>query len=317
MRADRLLSIVLLLQRHRHLTAKALAESLDVTERTIYRDIEALSIAGVPVYTRSGTDGGCFLDEQYRTSLNWLSGIELQTLMSGDNRTALSDLGMQHIRDNAVLKLLSLIPQRHQTEANLMRQRLYVDSSGWYGLTEPHPALPQLKEAVWGDFWVTASYESWEGDSQIRTFAPYSLIYKSERWYLAAKANPDGLMRTYRVSRLSDVQVLDQRFERDSDFDIATYWAAASAQFLQRLPIYPVILRAQPDAMLYFRNTMTGRFEVLEQNETILLLRVQYMVFEEARTSILGLGVLVEVIDPPTLHTAVLEQARALVAKYT
>lgn len=316
MRADRLLSIVLLLQQHKHLTAKSLSEALAVTERTIYRDIEALSLAGVPIYTRSGPDGGCFLDEGYRTSLSWFSGLELQTLMAGGNNPALNALGMGQLRDNAVLKLLALIPARHQSEAALMRQRLYFDSSGWYATTEPTPDLPILKEAVWGDYWIETFYETWEGERQTRRLAPYSLICKAERWYVAAKAAPDAPMLTYRAGRFSQTRLQSERFERDPSFDIEAYWAAASAQFLGKVPSYPVTLRAQPEAMPYFRTVLSGRYSVESHDNDGYILRVNYTVFEEARASVLGLGTLAEVIHPPELHTAVLDIARRWVDKY-
>ncbi len=316
MRADRLLTIVLLLQRQQHLKASELAEALGVTERTIYRDIEALSMAGVPVYTRTGPDGGCFLDEQYRSSLNWFTGAELQTLLYTSSASPLSELGMQQSMDHAVLKLLALLPSRHQQEAEQMRQRLYLDPSGWYGTTEAHPMLPLLKEAVWGDLVIEALYETWEGDQQPRTLAPYSLVYKSDYWYLVGKSYPSGSMRTYRVSRLTDVRLQTTRFDRDRDFKIAAYWEQASAQFLQRLPSYPVVMRVQPDAMIYFQHIFPGRFEFIEQNDDWWILNVHYTVFNEARTSVLGLGIAVEVIHPKELHEAVIGQAKAIIAKY-
>ena len=316
MRADRLLSIVLLLQRHRHLKAHALAEMLGVTERTIYRDIEALSMSGVPVYTRTGRDGGCFLDEHYRTSLNWFTGAELQTLLYTGSASPLSELGMQDAMDHAVLKLLALLPTRHQQEAEQMRQRLYLDPSGWYGSTEAHPTLPLLKEAVWGDWVIDALYETWEGERQPRTLAPHSLVYKSDRWYLVASRYPDGDMRTYRVSRLTDVRLQSTQFERDRQFDIATYWKESSEQFLERMPTYPVVLKVKAEAMIYFRHILAGRYDVLEEGKDWWRLRVYYTVFEEARTSVLGLGTDAEVLEPLELHTAVLEMARAIVEKF-
>ena len=316
MRADRLLSLVLLLQRHQHLTAKSLSEMLGVTERTIYRDIDALSLAGVPVYTRTGPDGGCFLDEQYRNHLNWFTGAEIQTLLYTGSASPLSDLGMEGVMDNAILKLLSLLPERKQQEAEKMRQRLYLDPSGWYESRESHPTLPLLKEAVWNDSLIDVTYENWEGDTQSRTLAPYSLVYKSDRWYLVAESQHSGSMRTYRVSRLSDVRLLSTQFERDLEFDIVNYWKESSEQFAKRVPVYPVKVRIRPHLMIYFRSVLYGRYTILEQNEDWWLLRVEYTVFEEARSSVLGLGLDAEVIEPQSLYVAVIEQARAIVKKY-
>lgn len=316
MRADRLLSIVLLLQRHHQLTAKALSDSLGVTERTIYRDIEALSMSGVPVYTRTGPDGGCFLDDTYRTSLNWFTGAELQTLLYTGTASPLSELGMDTTADNAILKLLALLPNHHQQQVEQMQQRLYLDPSGWYDSDETHPMLPKIKEAVWNDRVMDAQYENWEGDGKAVTLHPYSLVYKSGRWYLVARRDDKDTMRTYRVSRFTEVRLQLRTFERDSSFNIATYWADASMQFQQRLPEFTVTLRVKKHTLIYFQHMMAERYTVIEQSDTWWVLDVQYMVFEEARTSVLGLGTDVEVIAPQTLLTAVIEQAKAIVAKY-
>lgn len=316
MRADRLFSIVLLLQRHGQMTARALAESLGVTERTIYRDIDALSLAGVPVYTRSGPDGGCFLDEGYRSNLGWFTGTELQALLYTGSASPLAELGMQQALDDAVLKLLARLPDRLQREATFMQQRLYLDPSGWYGTGADHTALPLLREAVWGDRWITATYQNWEGERQPRTLAPYSLVYKVGLWYLVGVNRERANVRTYRVSRLSDVTVLGDRFDRDPDFDIAAYWSEAAAQFFEQMKTYPVVVRVHPYMLPYFRTALPGRWEILEESVESLLMRVDYTGFEEARTSVLGMGTYARVVEPESLHTAVVAQAREIVAAF-
>lgn len=314
MRADRLLSLMLLLQKHKRITAQELADRLGVSERTIYRDMDALGLAGIPVYTRPGPDGGCFLAERYRSSLNWFTGAELQTLLYTGSASPLSDLGMQEAMDNALLKLLANLPQRQRRAADLMQQRLYLDPTGWYGTRDDHLHLLTLKEAVWQDKIIEIQYTTWDGTQKQHILQPYSLVYKSDRWYLVAKR--DRTMRTYRVSRIADVRVTMQSFERDHTFEVAAYWAQASRQFQQRVPAYPVILRVSPALMTYFQTMMVGRYEVLEAHETYLLLHVQYTVFEEARTSVLGLGSDVDVISPDELQQAVIQYARAIVTKF-
>lgn len=316
MRADRLLSIVLLLQRDGRFTAHGLAAALGVTERTIYRDIEALGLAGVPIYTRPGPDGGCFLDEGYRNRLNWFTSTELQTLLYTGSASPLADLGLEKAMDNAVLKLLALLPGRSQQEADAMRQRLYLDPTGWYGFGEAHPTLPALKDAVWEDRLIDAVYENWEGQRKPVTLAPYSLVYKVGNWYLVAASQRSGQLRTYRAARLSQVELRDEHFERPADFDVIAYWTQASEEFIGRLPTYPVELRAYKGVMVYFQQVMAGRYEILARGKEWLRLRVDYMVFEEARTSVLGLGADVEVITPPELHTAILDQAAAILDKF-
>ncbi len=316
MRADRLLSIVLLLQQHHQLTAKSLSDRLGVTERTIYRDIEALSMAGVPVYTRTGPEGGCFLDEHYRSSLNWFTTSELQALLYTGTASPLSELGMKPAVDNAILKLLARLPNQ-QKQIDQMQQRLYLDPSGWYGNHEAYPLLPQLKEAVWGNVVISTIYESWDGIQKSATLYPYSLVYKSGRWYAVAMDADTKAFRTYRVSRFADVTLESDTFERDPDFNIIAYWTEASEKFNQRLPSYPVRLRIGKDMLIYFQHQYAGRYEIVESNDDSYILDVQYMVFEEARTSILGLGTDAEVIAPPNLQKAIIEQAQAIVDKYT
>ncbi|MEM9951769.1 MAG: YafY family protein [Chloroflexota bacterium] len=317
MRADRLLSIILLLQRHHQMTAQALAQSLGVSERTIYRDIDALSLAGIPVYTKSGPDGGCYLDSHYRGSLNWFTGAELQALLFTGTASPLADLGMASVMDNAVLKLLSLIPERRQAQADLMRQRLYLDSSSWYGETDSTMSLADLKEATWNDLIIEVHYINWNGHEQSRRLAPYSLVYKSNRWYLVAKNLDSEEMRTYRVGRITDVHLTNEIYERDATFDIVAHWETASEAFTTQLPEYPVRLRVKIHMLSYFQTVFIGRFDIIEQSEEWLTLDVQYSVFEEALSSVLGLGADVEVIEPLALHDAVLRQAQAILEKWS
>ncbi len=316
MRADRLLSIVLLLQKQRHVKAKTLAETLGVTERTIYRDIDALSLAGIPVYTKTGPDGGCFIEETYRVGLNWFTDSELQTLLYTGSTTLLSDLGIESVADNAILKLLSLLPERFQQQTRQMQQRLYLDPSSWYEGKDSYPTLPKLKEAVWNDTVISVEYETWEGDQKELMLHPYSLVYKSGRWYLVGVDTGREQMRTYRVARINDVVILNEQFERDSQFNIVEYWRDASEQFNRRVPEYPVRLRARPDAMIYFQHMMPGRYKVLERSTEWYVLQVTYTVFEEARTSVLGLGTSVEVIEPRELNDGVIALAQEIVDKY-
>lgn len=313
MRADRLLSIMLLLKQHGHMTAQALAEQLEVTERTIYRDMTALSTAGIPVFTRSGPEGGCFLDPHFRSRLNWFTPEELQTLLYAGSASPLSALGIQRSMDNAILKLLSMLPK--QIPNTLMQQRLYLDPSGWYGTLEEHQALPLLKEAVWNDWQITARYETWQGQPQEISLAPYSLVYKADRWYVVALNLHRQQLRIYRAARLTDIQLQATHFERNPEFDIQAYWNEAHQRFLGQLPSYPVTLRVHPDSLIYFRHTLAGRYEVLEKNAHWWTLQVHYMVFEEARSSVLGLGDAVEVVEPAALGQAVLDQARAILKR--
>jgi predicted DNA-binding transcriptional regulator YafY len=158
MRADRLISMMLMLSNRDRMTAAELADALEVSERTIYRDIEALSMAGVPVYTQSGPSGGLFLDEHYRVSLTNLSQTEMQTLFIAGAAEPLRDLGLDRKAEDAALKLLAALPTRQRDDAERLRQRVFLDPSGWYPAEEGLPHLPALQRAVWEDHPVTITY---------------------------------------------------------------------------------------------------------------------------------------------------------------
>lgn len=317
MRADRLIRIVMLLQRHHRLTAKVLAQHTGVTERTIYRDIEALGLAGIPVYTQTGPEGGCFLDERFRAGLNWFTGDELQALLYTGSASPLTALGLRQPMESAVLKLVALLPERYQQQADQMRQRLYFDPSGWFGNDDGRPDLTMLKQAVWENHVIEADYVTWAGEQQALVLAPYSLVYKADHWYLVAAKIPDEAMHVYRVTRLHDVRLQSTTFQRRMDFDIAAYWQTASADFLGKMPVYPVMLRIPSALMTVVEQVMSGRYSIIERDVESTLIRVQYTVFEEARTSVLGFGPSVDVIEPGELRDAVIAQARAIAAKYT
>ena len=317
MRADRLLSIIVLLQKHHRLTATDLSQRLGVTERTIYRDIEALSMAGVPVYTQTGPDGGCFLDEEYRSQFHWFTEAELQTLLFTGSTIPLSELGMQDAKENASLKLFALLSKSRQQYSEKMRQRLHFDATDWYGThNEDLPSLPLLKDAIWRDVLIDIHYENWDGERKPYTLAPYSLVYKAYKWYLVAYNSQRDLMLTYRVSRISNITITKTPFERNSEFDIERYWQETSEKFQKKVPSYPVTLRVKPNVMTYFKTLFVGRYEILEKNTDWWILEVKFTVFEEARTSVLGLGTEVEVIQPKALHLAVIELAQAIIHKH-
>src|SRR5215210_9043402 len=148
MRADRLLSIVLLLQAHHHLTSRELAGRLEVSERTIHRDMEALSFAGIPVVAERGTGGGWSLLGEYRTSLTGLNEAEIQSLFVTKPARLLADLNLEKAAEGALLKLLAALPSVYRRGAEYARQRIYVDVTGWQRTDEAVPLLHVLQDAI-------------------------------------------------------------------------------------------------------------------------------------------------------------------------
>lgn len=224
MRADRLLSIILLLQTRGKMTAKALAEELEVSRRTILRDINALSFSGVPVYSEGGHGGGFSLAEEYRTTLTGLNTREVQSLFVSSNNEALRYVGLGDAGERLILKLLAALPNTHHSTADHIRQRLMIDPTWWWHDASISPFWEEIQRAVYEDRMIKAQYENFDGKIAERTLAPYSLICKSSVWYLLAER--DGELRTYRVNRFHSVQLLDGSFTRRPDFDLPAFWRA-------------------------------------------------------------------------------------------
>src|SRR6266487_2179317 len=194
MRADRLLSIVLLLQIHRRMTAHELARRLEVSDRTIYRDMDALSAAGIPVYAERGTGGGCSLLEAYRTNLTGLTEAEVRTLFLPGTSRLVADLGLSDAFEAAFLKLLAALPSIYHRAAEDARQRIYVDTTRWNYPAEHVPHLHTIQEAVWQERKLQLSYQRGDGTTVQRLVDPLGLVAKAGVWYLVAAV--EGETRT-------------------------------------------------------------------------------------------------------------------------
>lgn len=318
MRADRLLSILLLMQTNQRLTAGDLARRLEVSERTIYRDMEALSSAGVPVYAERGSGGGWSLLEAYRTDLNGLSEAEAQTLFLANPSHLLSDLGWRQTAETALIKLLAALPGSQRRDAEFVRQRIHIDVTGWRGSTEDVSALPTLQEAIWQERKLALTYRRGDGATVERQVEPLGLVAKGSVWYLVAAVEAEP--RTYRVSRVQAAEVMTESFVRPETFDLAAYWAESKAQFIADLPRYPATLRVDPTILPRLR--FSGRFARIQQidpPEADGWQRVvmQFDTMDEASGYVVGFGSKIEVVEPPELREQVINLAKSVVAFYT
>lgn len=319
MRADRLLSILLLLQVHRRLTARDLAKRLEVSERTIHRDMEALSMAGVPVVAGRGTGGGWGLLEAYRTNLTGLNEAEIQAVFLSGPPRLLADLGLDKAAQAALIKLLAALPALSRRNAEEIRQRIYVDAASWRQPGEAIPFLPTLQEAIWLERKVRLSYQrGGDGAAIERLVEPLGLVAKGSIWYLVAAV--EGEFRSYRVSRVQDATLTDEPFVRPRDFDLAAYWEQSTTEFKANLPRYPAILRADPAILPRIRQeSHYTRIQQVGLPEADGWVTVDILFEEEhsAREYILSFGPQIEVLEPAALREQVLEAAQGIVARYT
>jgi predicted DNA-binding transcriptional regulator YafY len=227
MKSDRLLSALLLLQARGRVTERELAERLEVSQRTVHRDMEALSAARVPLSAVRGSQGGWELEKGWRTQVPGLDEAELRALLMAQPR-ALGHSRLAAAAESALNKLMAALPVPMQAQAAAMRERLHVDPTGWRGTGEDLSMLPAVQEAVAGDRKLAFDYTRADGQKGPRTVEALGVVAKGLTWYLVARGT-NGI-RTYRVSRMAVVRVLAARFERPAQFDLAVYWKESTAK---------------------------------------------------------------------------------------
>lgn len=247
MRADRLLSIMLLLQSNGKMTTFKLAELLEVSRRTILRDIDALTTAGVPIYTESGQGGGVYLDEKYQISLTGLNLDEIRSLFISSWPGPLKDIGLEFAAESSYLKLKAALPASHQNEVELIRQSIHIDSYEWWSNSRSIQFLTELLTAVFQGTITNVIYKRADGNIIERVLEPYRLVAKATVWYLIAAHN--GQFRTYKVSRFQAVELLGESFERVANFDLRGYMADQIKRYYLEAPHYTCTLEMKTECI--------------------------------------------------------------------
>lgn len=313
MRADRLLAMLMLLQTHRRLTAHQLAVELEVSERTIYRDIVALNSAGVPIYTQGGPGGGILLLEDYRVDLTGLRPEEAQALSMLSIPEPLVRLGVGQELKAALLKLAAALPSSVRQEQTQAHQRIHLDATWWFQPEEPTPHLHTIKQAVWQDRLLRITYQGEFSFIGEQIVAPYGLVAKASVWYLVyAYASR---IRTRRIARILSAELLTETFERPDDFDLSAFWQQWCPQSEQNRPAYEVRIKVAP--------TLAERLPMLlQENQPDLLnappapseaewptMTFHFESFESARTRLMGFGGAVEVLEPFALRKSLADYA--------
>lgn len=320
MRASRLVAIVLLLQNRGRMTAPQLAAELEVSVRTIYRDLDALCTSGVPVYAETGPQGGYRLIEGYQTRLTGLTAEEAEALLLAGVPGPLGDLGLGAAVTGGQRKLLAALPGHLRAQATKARERYHVDLAVWFRQPDVPPLLGQVAAAVWEDRRVAMGYEPDVGPPWTREVDPLGLVLKVSTWYLAG-ARPRGL-RAYRVDRITSIEVLGQPCRRPEGFELAGFWRRWLADFEARLPAVAVEVRARPEAVPRLRYLVDHRslgstdWDGQAEDDGWIRLALTFERLSEARTALLGLGDLVEVLEPAELRAGMAGTARRLAGLY-
>ena len=307
MKADRLLSALLLLQAHGRLSGRELAERLEVSARTVHRDMEALSASGVPVFALRGAQGGWQLDEGWRTQVPGLDEVELRALLMAQPR-AIGDSRLAAAAERALGKLMAAMPGAMREQAVSIRQRLYVDTTAWRGTSENLTMLRVVQEAVSRDRKLRITYRKPRGEKSVRVVDPLGLVAKGSTWYLVA--NSARGLRTFRVSRIESAVILDITCKRPPHFDLGAHWREATEKFKEGWQKIDVTLRLDAKTAASMKRWMS--MEVIESGDGWETARMRFDHPEEATFVVLGMGKGVEVLEPQSLKERVEEQIQAM-----
>jgi len=319
MRADRLLSILILLQTRGRMSAGQLARELEVCERTIYRDVVALSSAGIPIYGEAGADGGYQLLDSYRTNLTGLSEGEVRALFLLNMPGVLGKLGLSQELKTAMLKLTAALPESRRREEERVRQRYYVDAGWWSQADEPLPHLQTIQQAVWEDRKLAITYVPLFDVQIERLVDPYGLAAKSGAWYLVFARQ--GRVRTRRVADILDARLGDEKFERPVDFNLAEFWKSWCAEEEQSSSGYPVTVRVSTRALpaLIQRFGERVRQQLADAPEEVdgsRILTLNFRWIGDARERLLPFGSGVEVLEPFSLRASLADIAEQTARLY-
>ena len=314
-RASRLVNVLLLLQTRGQMTASQLAAELEVSVRTVHRDVEALSEAGVPIYAERGPQGGVRLVEGYRTRLTGLTNEEAEGLFLSGLPGPAAELGLGTVVAGARLKVLAALPPELRTRATRIAERFHLDAPGWFQSSEPLPHLGPLAGAVWDNRRVSIVYRRPER-TVTRELDPLGLVLKGGVWYMVGRSA--GQIRTYRVSRIAGVTELAERFERPADFDLAAHWSSSIAAYERDHPRVDVLLRVPPAGLERVLDIAGGRLvgspEAAPDGSIAVKLRFEW--WDEAVPIAVWIGESGEVVEPESLRRAVVKAARGVLDRY-
>ena len=308
MRAARLISLLLLLQNRGRMTAQALAEELEVSVRTVYRDVESLGAAGVPIFADRGPAGGYQLLDGYRTRLTGLTGAEAGTLFLAGMPGPAAELGLGSVLAAAELKLRAALPGELGDRADRVRERFHLDAPGWFRADEPVPHLAVLAGAVWDGRRLSVRYRRWKAPREVsRMLDPLGVVLKAGRWYLVATHH--DRTTAYRVANVLDAVVLDEPATRPDGFDLAAFWRDWTQRYESSVYTAYATVRMTTAALDFMpfvfppEMSRVARARAGDPDDTgRVLTEVPIESVRHGHTELLKLGAEAEVLAPPELR---------------
>ncbi|MBV8152759.1 MAG: YafY family transcriptional regulator [Candidatus Eremiobacteraeota bacterium] len=304
--------MLLLLQARSPRPARELAAALEVSDRTVYRDVDALSASGIPIFATRGAQGGIHLVDGYRRAIAELDEDEIHALyVSGSD--PLADLGFGTPLQRAREKLSSALSERQKSIAEKTRARIRVEQRRWGQDDVPVEMLATVRRAVWDDRRLSIAYRDRQGARTARTIDPLGLVSKSGVWYVIARDGSE--YRSFRADRIAGAELLPDRFERPADFDLDEYWSQSTRAYEQTIPRYGVVLRVAPDALdrvtAYWRPVSVER-----SSDEHDIVRIDFPAREMAVHQIVAWGELVTVLEPAEILPEMVALARSVLERY-
>ena len=319
MLASRLLSLLMLLQSRGRMSAPALARQLEVSVRTVYRDIDSLSAAGVPVYGDAGRNGGYQLRDGWRTQLTGLTPGEARALFLAGLPGPAKALGLGEAAASAHLKLMAALPADWQADATRIGSRFHLDPLDWFRNAAPADHLRTVAQAVWSEQRLRMRYESWTEVAE-REIEPLGLVLKAGAWYVVGRRG--RALRTYRLSNMHDVQLLEQRFKRPREFDLAAFWEDATKAFEEGVYRDFASLRVSPTGLKRLKGFSPLVAQAVQRTagapdaDGWTTATVPIESIDHAAREMLRLGPEAEVQQPLELRSRMADAARAMLALY-
>ncbi|RXV65009.1 YafY family transcriptional regulator [Burkholderia stabilis] len=321
MKASRLLSIMMMLQARGRMTAPALAEALEVSERTILRDIDQLSTAGVPIWGDRGRNGGFQLRDGWSTDLTGLTEHEAHALILAGLPGPASELGLDGMAASARLKMMASLPPGSRERADRVASRLHIDTVDWYRAQETPAFLREVADAVWGSYRIDVKYQSWRGVSR-RELEPLGLVLKGGAWYLIARVAGKPGALTFRLANIHELTASRRRFKRPARFDLATHWRDAMSQYETDLNRLTAHVAVSPRGETWLANARIKIAPVSHDARSAevppgwkeCVMPIESI--EHGARKLLGYGAHVKILGPQALKEQFIEELSQLEALY-
>ncbi|MFB5660947.1 helix-turn-helix transcriptional regulator [Alteribacillus sp. HJP-4] len=317
MKAERMIKILILLQYGEVLPTSKLADELEVSQRTIHRDMEALSAIGIPVYAERGKAGGWRLVDDWKQRLSWFKEKEILSFFLPPSEKILSDLNLDISRTDLINKLLVSLPEQSRKNAQHLWERIYVDMGTWRSsATQTNSVLEVLQKTVMEEQIVHILYKKGSGERKEYRIKPLGLVAKGSSWYAAALNEHDEL-RSYRVSRILETTLTEEHFTRPGDFHLPAYWESSKQSFIQKIPEFHVKVTASSKA--YQRIVFTGHFVQIKELQKVggwTEVELTFPTEEEAVHFLIGFGREMKVISPKSVICKIINRAEEVLDLY-